>query len=554
MLGKIKIGTRLGLGFGVVVVLTLIMGFVSLSKMDKLANLTTKMYRHPLAVSNAMRDIRADVIAMHRAMKDVALAKNRDQIEAAAAEIDRYEQGAEKGFSLVMERFLGNQKDVIAAHKAFKDWKIIRDEVIRLTKAGNRDAAAAITVGKGAQHVKLLNEKIQYLVDFASRKADEFYANAENTHRETATAMQFMLGVIILVGIGTSIVITRSITRPIGYMVDKVKEILQDNVLTDKLTMDSRDELSELAASFNTFIENLHDIIKDISENTVHLNNTATGFAEVSKQMSGSAITMEKKSDTVAISTGELSQNMSTIASTVEQATSNIDVIATATKEMTVTVDEIAQSSGKARQISAEAVVSVKNATRQVNKLGSAAKEINQVIEVINDIAEQTKLLALNATIEAARAGEAGKGFAVVANEVKELANQTNSAIHEIAIKIDAIQNSTDGTVSEIKQINSVITNVNEIISSIASSVEEQSISTKDIANNAGQAAVGINDMAAILTKSADATKLVAMEISTVNDFSTQINTDSDEVKSNSDSLLQISGALKKLTDKFKVN
>lgn len=94
----------------------------------------------------------------------------------------------------------------------------------------------------------------------------------------------------------------------------------------------------------------------------------------------------------------------------------------------------------------------------------------------ITEISEQTNLLALNATIEAARAGEAGKGFAVVANEIKELARQTADATSEIKEQIEGIQGSTSGTVSEIDEILKVINDVNEIVSNIATAVEEQSL------------------------------------------------------------------------------
>ena len=159
----------------------------------------------------------------------------------------------------------------------------------------------------------------------------------------------------------------------------------------------------------------------------------------------------------------------------------------------------------------------VAGASEKVNELGAAAEEISKVIETIVEIAEQTKLLALNATIEAARAGEAGKGFAVVASEVKELAKQTNNATVDIRTKIEAIQGSTDITVSEIENISSVIKEVNEIVSSIATATEEQSITTRDIAGNIAQASDGIKDMVGNVVQAADVARNVAQNIVEVN-------------------------------------
>lgn len=155
---------------------------------------------------------------------------------------------------------------------------------------------------------------------------------------------------------------------------------------------------------------------------------------------------------------------------------------------MTTTINEIAQNTEKANTITGEAVSEAKGASDNVDELGSAAQEISKVTETVTEISEQTNLLALNATIEAARAGDAGKGFAVVANEIKELARQTAEATQDIKRRIEGIQDSTSGTVTKIQQISKVINDVNDIVSTIASSVEEQSVTTKEIATNVAQA------------------------------------------------------------------
>jgi methyl-accepting chemotaxis protein len=138
-------------------------------------------------------------------------------------------------------------------------------------------------------------------------------------------------------------------------------------------------------------------------------------------------------------------------------------------------------------------------------ELGSAASRIGEVIGLIQAIAGQTNLLALNATIEAARAGEAGKGFAVVANEVKELAKETARATEDIGQKIEAIQSDTQGAVAAISEIAEVIGRINDIQTTIASAVEEQTATTNEIARSVTEAAAGANGIAEDVTQVASA-------------------------------------------------
>jgi methyl-accepting chemotaxis protein len=188
-----------------------------------------------------------------------------------------------------------------------------------------------------------------------------------------------------------------------------------------------------------------------------------------------------------------------------------------------------------------------------VDELGNAAREINQVTDVIMEIAEQTKLLALNATVEAARAGEAGKGFAVVANEVKELAKQTNAATDNIRARVDAIQRSTAGTVEKIAQISHVITDVNNLVASIAGAVEEQAITTRDIASNIAQAATGIRAMLGTVTHAAGVSETIATEVVVVSDASNEMEAVSTHLNNNAARLVTMGQQLQQFMAQFQL-
>jgi methyl-accepting chemotaxis protein len=172
---------------------------------------------------------------------------------------------------------------------------------------------------------------------------------------------------------------------------------------------------------------------------------------------------------------------------------------------MSASIREIAKSASESARVASQAVRVAETTTTTVGKLGDSAIEIGKIIKVITSIAQQTNLLALNATIEAARAGESGKGFAVVANEVKELAKETAKATEDIGRSIESIQVDTQGAVAAIGSISTIISQINDISTTIASAVEEQSATTSEMGRNVTESAQGTTEIARNITTVAHA-------------------------------------------------
>ncbi len=283
------------------------------------------------------------------------------------------------------------------------------------------------------------------------------------------------------------------IIRLIGAMYDRLTEIIGDAMTAGGDLAATSDELDGLAAK---------------------MRESACKTHEKAAAVSTAARDMRERLNTIATAAEELNVNMANVSERASVSVQNINSVSASTEEMTATITEIAQSAERARVVTQKAATRAQGASQNVTNLGKAACDIGAFIMAINEISDQTKLLALNATSEAARAGEAGKGFAVVASEVKELAKQTSVATADIRAKIEAIQQAAKSTAQEIDQFNEIFNEVNNTVNNIAAAVEEQSVTTKEIARNIASAAEGVNDITTSFKEAACAVSDVTKNIS----------------------------------------
>ena len=296
-----------------------------------------------------------------------------------------------------------------------------------------------------------------------------------------------VIGLVLGAAVGLWLVLT--VRRPVLAALHALTDAA-DGDLTSRLEVHGNDDLSRLARAVNKLLENTTE--------TVH------ALASASERLSTSSAALRGTSEGLATAADDTSTRASAAAATASQVGGNVESVAASAEEMGASIREIARSAEQASTVARDAVRAASAAGATVARLDESSTEIGQVMVLIRTIADQTNLLALNATIEAARAGDAGRGFAVVASEVKDLALETARATEDVGARIAATREDIDQVIGSIRRITAVVDRIEELQTTIASAVEEKSVTTQGIAASVSDAATGAQEIAGVVTLVAD--------------------------------------------------
>ena len=387
------------------------------------------------------------------------------------------------------------------------------------------DQRAARTLTDLENDADVVADSLDYIANAADAVSDAAEENAASSVSRATMFILTMLVVTLVAATALILMVVRGVTNPINAMTVVMNRLATGDTSVDVPGADRRDEIGEMAMAVQVFKDNAIEKIRMEQERQqlqqqadAEKRRSMQALADRFEQQVGGIVTqvtdqaaaLQATATQLATAVEQTEAQSGSATAAAGQASGNVQTMASATEELSSAIAEVTDRlCGAAGQLQ-ETANSARAAQGRMDELQAAVAQIDQVVTAINDVAEQTNLLALNATIEAARAGEAGRGFAVVASEVKGLANSTRQMTESIAQQLDAVKAASEGAVGVSRGIVQDVDALNQSTAAITASMEQQSTATLEIGRNAQQAAIGTEEV----SKSMDGVQRAAVDTS----------------------------------------
>jgi methyl-accepting chemotaxis protein len=467
-LGNIKIGKRLGMGFGLLLLMSVVITAIGLMQLSAVANASREMMEVPVAKERLISDWSKNIgIAV---VRTIAVAKSSDDGLATFFKADAADS-ARSSSELIkkIEPLLQSQEEKDLLQKLMeirKDYSAGRDGVMRLKSEGKAEEASRLLDEKfvpvATKYKEMAAEFVQLQRKYLDEKGAEIAAIEARSRTQMIALALSVFGLSILCGW----LLTVSITRPMRTAVAAARRVAQGD-LTGEIQVTSRDEAGDLLQALQDMNNNLLRIVSQVRSGT----------------------------ETIATASSEIAAGNQDLSSRTEQQASSLEETASSMEELTATVRQNADNARQANQLAMNAAdVAARGGevvARVVGTMASindASKKVVDIISVIDGIAFQTNILALNAAVEAARAGEQGRGFAVVATEVRSLAQRSAAAAKEIKDLIgDSVSRVDSGTAlvgeagKTMEEVVASIRRVTDIVAEITAASNEQSAGIEQV-------------------------------------------------------------------------
>jgi methyl-accepting chemotaxis protein len=483
-----KIGVRLGASFAAIIVIMLALSAFTGNRLSYINDQVKVITKDKYPTTVLLNQVNENINIIARALRNAVILEDPAE---AKKELDRIAPLSKETlacFDQLKAKMRGAEEKALfdEVNTIRGPYKAAQKEVIKLIEANQKKEAGLLLLGPYREQQRQYIAALKKIIDLQARDMAQAEQDVENTFKHTRNLGVLFSGLAVLLGACFGFFVTRSITRPVTELVNLNARLAQGD-LTVNSELYANDEMGALAESSRQVVTSMRDILGQVAQASSSVASASQQLQQTAAQISSGADEMVSEIGTVAVASEEMAATSCDIASNCDMAAQSSQSTSRAATQGSSVVQETIAGMGRIAQ-------QVQQSARTVESLGVRSEQIGAIVGTIEDIADQTNLLALNAAIEAARAGEQGRGFAVVADEVRALAERTTRATKEIGQMIKSIQSETrqavaamENGVAEVGKGAASSEKSGEALSEILQQVEELSLQISQIATAAAE-------------------------------------------------------------------